>query len=155
MCVFEWVCFFMPRCVCLCVCVHVHVCLFYAESMSLCVCKCLRVYLLRLCVCVCVCACMCVCARVRAWICVRVWVSLTLCRPAESLPARLSAPPRRTPGPDRFHCGTAAERSHLAGDETRERISNSVAAFNPPISTMVVYLGVGHVTWVNSSSHNV
>lgn len=41
-------------------------------------------------------------------------ISLTLCRPAESPPARPFAQPVRTPDPDRCHYGRAAAHSHQA-----------------------------------------
>lgn len=41
-------------------------------------------------------------------------ISLTLCRPAESPPARPFAQPVRTPDPDRCHYGRAAAHSRQA-----------------------------------------
>ena len=48
--------------------------------------------------------------------------SLTLCHPAESPPARPFARPKRTPDPDRFHCGRAEVHSHQAMKRDKEII---------------------------------
>lgn len=52
------------------------------------------------------------------------WVTLTLCRPAESPPARPFAQPARTPDPDRFHCGTAEVHSHQATGWQKQNIQS-------------------------------
>lgn len=51
-------------------------------------------------------------------------INLTLCRPAESPPARPSAQPGMTPDQDRCHCGRAAACSHQAVKKKKENDSN-------------------------------